>query len=275
VVTQSFLGLSFVGDRDWYDARLLKTHPFLKMPDYAAARKRLPGVRPLAAHLAAFLEANAGSGHPIFTQNALAPSLLPAGTRQVPAGVLWKLAPRDEAAVDLRYWKLPMEPEDVQGRVGRDRALRLVRTPDGLHAIAEAYETRLLNVLIKGRYALADVYLDTGKSEQAVQMLESIRMMDPEYEGHPAFMYSLGRAYQAVGDAGRAEMIFQHSLRIGLGAPHRGWAFCFLGELVSKRGRSEEALACFTQASGAAGDDAALRARLQKNAMPAKPPPPK
>jgi hypothetical protein len=275
VVTQSFLGLSFVGERDWYDARLLKAHPFLKMPDYAAARRRLPGVRPLAAHLAAFLEANAGGGHPIFTQTALAPALLPAGTRQLPAGVLWKLVPRDESVVDLRYWKLPMEPEDVQGREGRDRALRLVRTPEGLHAIAESYEHRLLNVLIKGRYALADVYLDTGKSEKAVQMLESIRMMDPEYEGHPAFMYSLGRAYQDIGDVGRAEMIFQHSLRIGLGAPQRGWAFCFLGELVSKRGRPDEALACFTQASGIAGDDAPLRARLEKNAMPPKPPPPK
>jgi hypothetical protein len=275
VVAQPFLGLSFVGERDWYDARLLKAHPFLKMPDYAAARQRLPGVRPLAAHLAAFLEANAGGGRPIFTQTALAPALLPAGTRQLPAGVLWKLVPRDEATVDLRYWAFPMEPEDVQGREGRDRGLRLVRTPEGLHAIAESYESRLLNALIKGRYALADVYLDTGKSDKAVQMLESIRLMDPDYEGQPAFLYSLGRAYQAVGDLGRAEFIFQYSLRIGLGAPHRGWAFCFLGELVSKRGRPEEALACFTQASGFAGDDAALRARLETNVTPADTPPPK
>jgi tetratricopeptide (TPR) repeat protein len=268
LVTQSFLGLSFVGDRDWYDARLLKSHPFLKPPDYAAARNRLTGVRPLAAHLAAFLEANAGSGHPIFTQTKLPPSLLPRGTVQVPAGVLWKLAPLGQDKVDFRYWSFAMNPEDVQGRVRRERGLKLTRDAEGLHSQAEAYETRLLNLLLKGQYALADVCLDTGRPVEAVRLLEAVRAMDSDYDAHPAFLYSLARAYQAAGDASRAEAGYQRALSIGLGPPQRGWAFCFLGELCAKKGRQEQAEICYTQASRVAGEDAPLRARLDKNTPP-------
>ncbi len=268
VVTQSFLGLSVVGDRDWYEARLRKSHPFLKPPDYAAARNRLPGVRPLAAHLAAFLEANAGGGHPIFTQTKLPPSLLPRGTVQVPAGVLWKLVPLGQEEIDLRYWSFAMNPEDVQGRIRRDRGIKLYRDGDGLRSRAEAYETRLLEVLLKGRYALADVCLDTNRPVEAVRLLESVRAMDSDYDANPAFMYSLGRAYQAAGDVSRAEAVFRHAISIGLGPPMRGWALCFLGELCAKNGRAEQAQICYTQASRIAGEDAPLRARLDKNTPP-------
>jgi len=272
LVAPSFLGLSFVGERDWYDARLLKTHPFLRTPDYAAARGRLPGVRPISAHLAAFLEANVGCGHPIFTQSKLSPTLLPPGTVQLPAGVLWKLAFRGREKVDLKYWNFPMEPQDVQGRVRRDRGIKLYRDGDGLHCVPEAYETRLLNVLLKGRYSLADVCLDAGQAAEAVRLLESVRTMDPDYNGYPPFMYSLGRAYQASGNVIAAESIFQHALSIGLGPPLRGWALCFLGELCDRRGQREEARVCYTEASLIAGEDAPLRARLDKNA-PATPKP--
>jgi tetratricopeptide (TPR) repeat protein len=275
IVTQSFLGLTFVGERDWYDARLLKAHPFLKTPDYAAARARLPGVRPLAAHLAAFLDANAGCGHPIFTQTKLAPPLLPAGTLQVPAGVLWKLMPLKQDKANLQYWTFPMQPEDVQGRVRRDRGIRLFRDGQVLRSQAEAYETRLLNLLLKGRYALADVHLETGQPAEAARLLESIRAMDSDYDGHPAFMYSLARAHQDAGNAARAEEAFQHALSIGLGPPLRGWAFCFLGELCEKDGRREEARVCYTHASKIAGADAMLRARLVQNSTPPKPMPKK
>src|SRR5581483_2613861 len=44
VVALPFLGLSFVSERDWYDRKLLKERPFLRMPDYPGARARLPGV---------------------------------------------------------------------------------------------------------------------------------------------------------------------------------------------------------------------------------------
>jgi hypothetical protein len=268
LVAQSFLGLSFVGEGDWYDARLLKSHPFLKTPDYAAARNRLTGVRPLAAHLAAFLEANAGGGHPIFTQTKLPLALLPPGTVQVPAGALWKLAPRGQDQVDLRYWSFAMSPEDVQGRIRRERGLKLTRNAEGLRAQAEAYETRLLDVLLKGQYALADVCLDTNRPVEAVRLLEGVRAMDPDYDANPAFMYSLGRAYQAVGDPPRAEAVYQHALRIGLSPPLRGWALCFLGELCARNGRAEQAQICYTEASQVAGEDPPLRARLDKNSPP-------
>lgn len=269
IVTQSFLGLSFVGEGDWYDARLQKSYPFLKPPDYAGARNRLPGVRPIAAHLAAFLDANVGGGRPMFTQTPLPASLLPAGVVQVPAGVLWKLVARGQEAVDLRYWNYPMQPEDVQGLMRRERGLRLIRDVDGLHAQAEAYEFRLLAVLLKGRISYAEVCLDLGRPEEALRLLESVRLMDPDYDERTPYLFALGKAYHAMGDGPHAEAVLQRALSLGLTPPANAWAFCFLGEICVQKGKKEEAVLCFAQALKLAGpDDPALRARLEKVTAP-------
>ena len=262
IVAQPFLGLSFVSERDWYDQRLLRNRPFLRMPDYAGARARFPGIRPLAAHLAAFLQANGGRGRPVFTQATLPPSLLPSRTALVPAGVLWKLVPAGEQNLDLKYWNFPVEPEDIQGRVGRSRGLRLVRIGDRLVASPEPYEDRLLDLLLKGRMALGDVYVLTGRYSEAVRLLESVRGMDPDYDNHPALLYSLGQAYRGLRNDRAAEPLLRRALHLGLAAGSRGWAFYYLGEICEKEGKTTEAEAMYVEASVAGKGDARLLERL-------------
>ncbi|HLY07673.1 MAG TPA: bacterial transcriptional activator domain-containing protein [Planctomycetota bacterium] len=262
IVAQPFLGLSLVSERDWYDQRLLRERPFLRMPDYAGTRARLPGVRPLAAHLAAFLQANAGRGRAVFTQATLPDSMLPAGTTLVPAGVLWKLVPSDERTVDVAYWRFPVEPEDLQGRVGRSRGIRLVRSGGHLESQAQPYEDRLMELLLKGRVALGDLCLRAGRHVEAARLLHSVRLIDPDYENQPAFVSSLGQAYHAMGDESRAEELFRHALRLGLGPGPRGWVLFYLGEICEKRGRGKDAEAMFVEASIAGGGDPALQERL-------------
>ena len=271
IVAQPFLGLSFVGDRDWYDQRLLRDRPFLHMPDYAGMRARLPGVRPLGAHLAAFLEANAGRGRPVFTQVTLPAPLLPPGTALVPAGVLWKLVPAAEQTVDLKYWRFPIEPEDIQGHLRRARGLKLVHSGDRLIAEGEPYENRLLDLLLKGRLALGDVLVRTGKPTEAVRLLQTVRGMDSEYDHHPGFLSSLGQAYHALGQDEAAEPLLRRALHLGLASAPRGWAYYFLGEIVEKRGKATEAQALYVEASIAGKEDPRLLALLAGKHPPDSP----
>jgi hypothetical protein len=260
VVAQPFLGLSLVSARDWYDQKLLREHPFLHMPDYPGMRARLSGVRPLAAHLAAFLQANAGLGRPIFTQTVLPSPMLPPGTALVPAGVLWKLVPAGEQIVDLKYWKFPVEPEDIQGCVRRARGIKLVRSGDQLISEAQPYEDRLINLLLKGRVTLGDVCVRTGRPVEAARLLNSVLLMDPDYENHPMVVSSLGQAFHAIGEDRRAEPLLEHALQLGLAPAPRAWVLFCLAEIREKKGNAREAEALYGQAS--ANADARLRERL-------------
>ncbi|HZE96329.1 MAG TPA: DUF2723 domain-containing protein, partial [Planctomycetota bacterium] len=264
IVAQPFLGLTAVSERDWYDERLLKSQPFLRMPDYGRARARFPDARPIAAHLAAFLEANAGRGRPVFTQATLPPELLPAGASLAPAGVLWKLVPREQDEVDLKYWRFPIEPQEIQGRVGRSRGLKLTRTRGTLVSRAEPYEHRLMDLLVKARYELGSVLLKGGRTREGIAVLESVRFLDPDYDAVAPFVYSLGRAYHAVGDAPHAETYLRQAVRLGIQHTPRGWALLILGEIQEKRGRLPEAKAFYAEAAASAAGDPALQQELAK-----------
>jgi hypothetical protein len=262
IVAQPFLGQSFVSSRDWYDERLLKEHPFLRMPDYPGARARFPGSRPIASHLAAFVHANAGCGRPLFLQSKLSPVLVPPGHLLLPAGVLWKLVPVSRPTVNLDYWNYPLKPQDVQGRMGRERGLMLTRGPEGLVPRAESYEQRLLDLLLRGHYSLGDVYLKAGRTLEAIRVLEDVRAMDQTYDLVPAFMYSLGGAYHSIGDEKHAESYLVQALRRGLGGAPRGWALYSLGEIREKSGNAKEAQLFYAEAAGEAAEDAHLQAQL-------------
>lgn len=268
IVAQPFLGQSFVSSRDWYDAKILREHPFLRMPDYPGMRARHPGYRPIATHLAAFVHANAGVGRPIFMQSPLAAALLPRGYVLIPAGVLWKLVPEGKVTVNLDDWKYPLAPQDVQGRMGRERGLMLRRVENGLIAQAESYEQRLLDLLLKGRHSLGDVYLKAGRTQEAITVLEEVRLMDQNYDAVPAFMCSLGDAYHRLGNDKLAEVYLVQALKLGLAGPPRGWALYWMGEIREQSGRSKDALALYTEAADSAAGEAPLEAKLARKLPP-------
>jgi tetratricopeptide (TPR) repeat protein len=269
VVALPFLGLSVVSERDWYDRKLLKERPYLRMPDYAGARVRLPGVRPLAAHLSAFLHANGGLGRAVFTQAALPPEMLPPGTALAPAGALWKLVPAGQEVLDLNYWKFPVKSEDVQDHIGRARGIKIIRTDDGLHSGAQPYEDRLISLLTKGNASLGRVYVRTGRYAEAVQVLDTVMRLEPEYGNDPDVVASLGRAYHGAGEDDKAADLLTHALELGLGPGSAGWALLSLGEIREKAGRAKEAESLYAQATSSAGGDRALLDRLKAKLKPA------
>jgi len=268
IVAQPFLGQSFVSSRDWYDDKILREHPFLRMPDYPGMRARFSGARPIAAHLAAFVHANVSGSRSLFTQSPLNSALVPRGYLQVPAGVLWKVVPAARPIVNLDYWKFPLQPQDVQGRMGRERGLMLRRTGDGIVGQAESYEQRLLDLLLLAHYSLGDVYLKAGRTEEAIKVLEAVRMMDQNYDGVPLFMYSLGEAYHRIGDEKHAESYLVQAIRTGLGGAPRGWALYWMGEIRENGGRASDAQALYTEAATSAVDEPQLLAKLATKQPP-------
>jgi len=186
----------------------------------------------------------------------------------VPAGVLWKLVPAGEQLVDLKYWRFPVQPEDIQGSVGRSRGLDLVRRGNTLEGHAEPYEKRLIDLLLKGRLGLAGVYVLTGRASEAVGLLDTVRLVDPDYEARPDFLATLGQAQFQLGKDELAEDVLQRAMRLGLAPGARGWAYYTLGEIREKKGRPKEAEAMFVEAASASGGDLRLQARLAARRPP-------
>jgi tetratricopeptide (TPR) repeat protein len=266
LVTLPFLGLSLVSPRNWYDQNLLSRYPFLRMPDYAGMRRRFPEARPLAAHEAAFLHANADGGRPIFMEAAPPAALLPEGYEAIPAGVLWKLVLRGRESVQPTYWDFPIEPDNIQLR--RERGVAFSKSDGHFTVHAEAYETRLITLLLRARYMLGDWNLKHERPAEGLPLLESVRALDPRLNGQGEFLFSLGKAYHSLGQDQRAEPLLRKALTLDAKQAWNGWAFYYLGEIVEKA-NPRAAKREYEAASAVAGGDAALKAAVEKKLRPA------
>jgi hypothetical protein len=273
LVALPFLGQGLVGGRDWYDEKLLRERPFLGRPDYAGARGAFPGARPLACHLAAFLHANARRGRELFTQASLPPAMLPSGMTLIPAGALWKLVPIEGQRLEFKYWQFPVDLPDVQHRLGRKRGLELSKRGDQLVVRQEAYEERLVDLLLRARHGLGDLLVKAGKGKEALAVLVDVGKVDPAYLEQSMFLLSLGRAFAATGQDRRAGELLREALALGLPPGPQGWALFTLGELASGRGDAQEAEARFVEAGNASGGDPELLGCLEAKRPPQKPAP--
>lgn len=255
LVTTSFLR------SDWYHEALLRRHSFLRRPN----PDEFPQADPRDGSVGAFLKANVGSGRPMFTDRPLPPELLPAHLMLVPAGVLWKLVPAaGTIPIDAKYWKFPIEPEQVATRLRRERGQSVVYAPEGVIVKPQAYERRLVQLLLQARLILAMARYERREGEAAARLLESIVAIDADFRQNPNVAHVLGAWYYAQGQADRAEPLLRRSAEAGLRPEWRATDFTYLGLLARKKGQEPEAQQLFRQALAVPGLSDAHRAELER-----------
>jgi hypothetical protein len=270
LVTSSFLFSEGTTGSDWYDRKLIARHPFLKRPDYAAMRERFPRSEIKKLAVAAFVNANAEGVRPIFTQLPVDPELLRPDYAQVPAGVYWKIVPRErEAIVELRYWTFPVEPEQVRPRYRRARGQRVNHTPAGLDVKPERYERRLAVLILSARFRLALALLRKGDPAGSARLAQSILDYgDEEFSGNLEIIHHLGISYVAAGSPERAEPYLRISAEKSVRPESRATALYYLGEIARRKGDVDAARRLAEAALSVPGLDPAYRREMESRLPP-------
>jgi len=270
LVTSSFLYSQATTGSDWYERKLLARHPFLKRPEYEQFQQRFPQIEIKRLATAAFVNSNADGRRPIFTQQPILPELLRPDYSQVPAGIYWKVVPRArETSIDPRYWRFPIEPEQVRPRYRRARGQQVNSTPLGVEVKPEPYERRLAVLILAARNRLAQALLKQGDAAGAARLAQSIvDYGDEEFSNSPDIIHLLGIAWLAAGQIERAEPALKISAERSVRPESRATALCYLGEIAAKRGDTEAARQLMEAAMSVPGLDPAYRREIESRRAP-------
>jgi hypothetical protein len=265
LVTSSFLDSEATTGSDWYDASLRQRNPTLKHPDYRALRARFPGLEIKQTAVAAFINANAGGYRPVLTEFAVRPELLRPDLQVVPAGVHWKILRADsEALIEDRYWKFPVQPEEVRPRYRRARGQEVTYAADGVRVKPQVYERRLLAQLLRARQRQAMVFFQQERFADAARVCQSIvDVDDEEFNSNPEFVHLLGISYYGAGRMDRAEPVLRLSAQISTRKENQATALFYLGDLARRRGDAETAKRYVDQARSIPGLDENVRRKLE------------
>jgi hypothetical protein len=246
----------------WYEDALIRRHPYLARPAYRRLRDAYPEADVDDVGLAAFVEANIGSGRPIFTRQSPVPALMRGKFAAIPAGALWKIVPPGgDLSITSRYWTFPVEPEQIAPRRARGQAVRLTR--DGMTVEPEPYERRLVTVLLQARYRLASAMLESQHFTEAVRLGESIERVDPGFAAKADLAHVLGISYHALGDDPRAEPYLLHSAQTSR-PDWRASALVYLGEIARARHDEDGARRRFAEALSVPGLSDAYRRTIEE-----------
>ena len=160
-----------------------------------------------------------------------------------PAGALWKAVRAAEAdALDPRYWRFPIEPENVLPLYRRERGSALARGRTGMAIRAQAYEERLLQLLVRARKLLAAGLLRKGQYQACVSLYESVLKVDREEREDPGTFFSLGVSFRGAGLPDSAIAAFEKVLALGPEDLVGAEAHQQLGEILHEKGREGEAV---------------------------------
>lgn len=195
----------------------------------------------------------------------------PAGVPLVAAGTLMKVVPAGETAIDPRYWAFPVEPETAAARVRRARGQKVEFTSAGIVVGPEAYERRLLSVLVRARRHLAVWHLSMKTPEgyrQGADLLESILKADPASGGRLEVVYPLATACVALGRSDRAEPLLRQTLLLGPPARAEVGAAYHLSRILDASGRKAEAESYRMRAMMLVNADPSLRAEFEAFTKP-------
>jgi len=266
LVTSSFLGSGEHTGDYWYEDSLFARHPSLQRPDYAGIWARYPGFERKQKATAAFINANAGGLRPIFCAFAVNPELLRPDLLMVPAGVHWKVVPRNAIPpVDVRHWRFPIEPEEIRPLYRRAHGQALASSADGVAVKPERYERRLSVLILNARYRLALAQLEAGQFAGAARLCQSIiDYGDEEFENNPEIIHLLGISTYAAGQTDRAEVVLRRSAEVSVRKENRATALFYLGEIAAKRGAAEEAQRYFDRAFAIPGLDPAVVRKMEE-----------
>jgi tetratricopeptide (TPR) repeat protein len=250
LVISSFLGSGDRTGKYWYEDGLFGRYPSLGRPDYASLAERFPGVEQKQRAIAAFINANADGARPIFCVFPVSPELLRPDLLLLPAGVHWKVVPRNAIQpVQDRYWKFPIEPEQIRPLYRRARGQAVKALSTGVEIKPESYERRLATMILGARFRLAMARLEEGNAAAAAALCQSIiNYDDPEFESNPEIIHLLGISYYATGRPDRAEPALRRSADLATRSESRATALFYLGDIAEKRGQAELARKYFEQA---------------------------
>ncbi|MBV8879897.1 MAG: DUF2723 domain-containing protein [Planctomycetaceae bacterium] len=228
------LSCTQLGD-EWLDRRLA-ARKGLGIPPYGALlRVKGEATREMAA-IAAFASENIGRVPAVFTDVQPKRELLREDLGVVPAGMLWKIAPRDQAVVDLKYWDYPVKPEDIPRRGMRARGHWIYVTSEGEESQAELYEDRFFLPLLWARVRLADQYLPRDPA-RALELYESVRAAYPDAVKDARYSYHLGLANYTSGHGGAAAAAWEGLLNSKPPREIEVFVQFYMGELHREAGR--------------------------------------
>jgi tetratricopeptide (TPR) repeat protein len=266
LVTASFLAYESAGH--WYDELLLRRHAFLQPPQYVPLMARHPKRPRKEVASAAFLNANADCGRPLFCETAVPLDLLRPGYTLVPAGAVWKFV-RQGASAELepRYWRFPIEPERIEVGARRARGQKVSGTEE-IRVQPQRYEERLVNLLAMARFHLAMGLTEKGRYAAAANLCDSVLALSPEYRESPEIVHIAGISHHAAGEDGPAEPLLRKSVETGTVPRNRASACFYLGEIARKKGDEAEAQRWFGKALGIPGLDDATRREIESRLRP-------
>jgi hypothetical protein len=266
LVTGSFLNAEF-GNLA-YERLLSRRQPDFRIPDYWDVQRQFPSADPKDAAAAAFLRAHAGLARPVFVERMLPLSMVPPGYTLIPSGATWKLVPQAESTLDARYWKFPVEPEEIPVGTRRARGQKISLVAGSVEVQPQRYEERLRSLLVLSRYHLAKAQTERGQFAHAARLCESIMALDPEYWNNAEFVHSLAISLYAAGDKAKAERALRRSAEISTSASHRATARFYLGDLARARGDEAGARHWFEEALSVPGLEPATRAEIESRLKP-------
>jgi hypothetical protein len=228
----------------WYTRALQARYPTLVSPDYIGFRRQVPKLDQVSAGTLAFAHANVAAGHPVYFEISPPAEFVRPEYSIVPAGPYFRLLPKGAEEIDRRYWETPFEAEDVVAMGRRERGQKVDSSASGLVVAPEAYERRVLRMLLQARKNLADWLghsADPDKLRRAVELYESLPRLEPGYERDISLVLPLGIVHLRLKQPGAAEPWLRKAVALDAPAPLRARAMVGLVEVCLASGRGSEA----------------------------------
>lgn len=250
---------------DWLDKRISERKG-LAIPAYEVLRRVKGKAGWDMVAISAFANENIPRVPAVFSDLQPNREFLREGLVVVPAGMLWKIAPREHAAPDLKYWDYPVRPEDVPRKGHRARGhWNYINAKGEEEMRPELYEDRLFLPLLWARVRLADLHLQ-GDPARALALYESVRAAYPDATKEPRVAYHLGLAQYTTGKRADAAAVWEQLLQEKPPADIEVFVLFYMGELHREARRAAVAVQYYRKALTLGPPpelEKAIQARLQ------------
>lgn len=155
-------------------------------------------------------------------------------TRTIPTtwGPLWVTG---AVPANPEPWEEPVPAEDVPKLYRRERGQFVDRKWFEIKVRPEAYERRLLRLILLARKNRADKLSREGKLGDAAALYESILKLDPWMEEEPTAVLPMATLYVGLKKYDRAEAMFKKALTLDLTRDKRAEVYYFLAALCGDR----------------------------------------
>jgi tetratricopeptide (TPR) repeat protein len=212
--------------------------------------------------VSAFANANVGRVPAVFSDVKPSADLLREDLIVTPAGMLWKIGPRSEGGIDLKYWDYPVQPESIPRKGRRARGHWGYVSAEGTEMKPELYEDRFFLPLLWAKVRLADLYLPQEPAK-SLSIYESVLAAYPEATQDPRFAYHRGLALYTTGRRGEAARAWEELLTAKPPQEIEVFVQFYMGELHREAGHPAEAVRHYRQ-SQAANPPPELQKALQE-----------